>query len=388
MRKTTLLLLVALSVFGFATATTPNKIVIPDIEGYKTLKGDFHIHTVFSDATVWPTTRVQEALWEGLDVIAITDHVDSRLQKQVKAGLFDAEKCDRDRSFKIAKKAAGKDLIVIHGGEISRGMPPGHWNCLFVSDCNKICAAAEQFDDDHFKAMQAGLKEAHAQGGFTMWNHPNWETQAPNETKWWKEHEKLYKAGYMQGIEVYNKFCGYSPEAHKWALERGLTMFADSDCHTPFFHMIDYMNGQHRPVTLVFAKERSEEGVRDALEHGRTAAFAEQMVYGREDMLRLLFEACVKVENVKFTDGQVSFTLVNKSCIPIRLRKAAGSEKYRYVRNYELRPFETIGVKVRPVLVDNRSQKFDTDKVEVNFVAETFQIGPDTPLPVTFRFNK
>ena len=61
-----------------ASAYTPNRIVIPDIEGYKTLKGDFHIHTVFSDGDVWPSTRVKEAVWEGLDVIAITEHLDTR----------------------------------------------------------------------------------------------------------------------------------------------------------------------------------------------------------------------------------------------------------------------------------------------------------------------
>ena len=107
------------------SASTPNKIVIPNIEGYKTLKGDFHIHTIFSDGTVWPTTRVQEATWEGLDVIAITDHIDTRHQKMVNKGVF-TDKCDRDYSYVLAKKAAGKKLLVIHGGEISRGMPPGH----------------------------------------------------------------------------------------------------------------------------------------------------------------------------------------------------------------------------------------------------------------------
>ena len=59
--KRLFLTLVALA--GLATASaqlTPNKIVVPDIEGYKTLKGDFHIHTVFTDATVWPVTRVHE----------------------------------------------------------------------------------------------------------------------------------------------------------------------------------------------------------------------------------------------------------------------------------------------------------------------------------------
>lgn len=387
MRKIILSMFVAVAVSFSVSATTPNKIVIPNIEGYKTLKGDFHIHTVFSDATVWPTTRVQEAIWEGLDVIAITDHVDSRLQKQVAAGLFNADKCDRNRSFEVARKAAGKKLLVIHGGEISRGMPPGHWNCLFVSDCNKICDEAEKFNDDEFKAAQAGLKEAKAQGGFTMWNHPNWEKQAPNETKWWKEHTQLYKEGYMNGIEVYNKFAGYCPEAHQWALEKNITMFGNSDAHTPFFYMIDYLNGQHRPITLVFSKDKTEAGVRDALENQRTAVYAEEMVYGREDMLRPLFNACVKVSKGKFNKKDMTFTITNKSSIPIRLLKAPGSEKFYYVRNYELRPFETISIKVRPLVKNHQYQDLEAKHIDVNFYVDTFQIGPDKPLPVTLHFD-
>lgn len=46
-----------------------NEIRIPDLKGYRTLKCDFHIHTVFSDGTVWPTVRVEEAYREGLDAI-------------------------------------------------------------------------------------------------------------------------------------------------------------------------------------------------------------------------------------------------------------------------------------------------------------------------------
>lgn len=43
-----LMLAVALS----AGATVPHRSRIPDIPGYKTLKGDFHIHTNYSDARV------------------------------------------------------------------------------------------------------------------------------------------------------------------------------------------------------------------------------------------------------------------------------------------------------------------------------------------------
>ena len=45
------------------------EVVIPDVAGYKVLKCDFHIHTVFSDGDVWPTYRVTEAWKDGLDVI-------------------------------------------------------------------------------------------------------------------------------------------------------------------------------------------------------------------------------------------------------------------------------------------------------------------------------
>src|SRR5918996_2544961 len=49
---------------------------VPDLPGLKTLKGDFHLHTVFSDGRVWPTVHVQEAWRDGLDVIALTEHVE------------------------------------------------------------------------------------------------------------------------------------------------------------------------------------------------------------------------------------------------------------------------------------------------------------------------
>ena len=54
-------------------SNTRNEIRIPDFDGYKTLKCDFHIHTVFSDGKVWPDMSVLEAWQEGLDAIAITD---------------------------------------------------------------------------------------------------------------------------------------------------------------------------------------------------------------------------------------------------------------------------------------------------------------------------
>ena len=62
MKKLTSLFVMLLA-SASALAYTTNKIVIPNVDGYLTLKGDFHIHTVFSDGKVWPETRVREAIW-------------------------------------------------------------------------------------------------------------------------------------------------------------------------------------------------------------------------------------------------------------------------------------------------------------------------------------
>ncbi len=46
---------------GYVEQTSRRYISIPDIPGYKTLKCDFHIHSVFSDGRVTAATRVDEA---------------------------------------------------------------------------------------------------------------------------------------------------------------------------------------------------------------------------------------------------------------------------------------------------------------------------------------
>ena len=385
--------MVVAGVLSASAQLTPNKIVVPNIPGYQTLKGDFHIHTVFTDATVWPATRVQEAIWEGLDVIAITEHIDTRHQKYVNQGVF-TEKCDRNFSYEIAKKAAGKNILIVHGGEISRGMPPGHFNCLFVKDNEALCAAAESQDketnNNNVVAMKNGLAEARNQGAFIMWNHPNWCKQAPNETKMWKEHKDILKDGKMDAIEIYNMACGYTPEGHKWALDNNLAMLGNSDCHAPFFMEVDYLHGAHRPVTLVFAKEKSLNGIREALDARRSAVFAEGNVYGREQEVLPLLEACLKVKKTQFKEKEIIVEFENVSSIPVVLSKGKGSEDTWYARHVVIPPFTTFTYKVRPLLEGDSQPAYNKSlkKYEVNFVAENFYVGPNKPAKFSVKVSR
>jgi hypothetical protein len=50
------ILLILVFAGAIAAAQTPVRqaLPVPDVPGFKILKTDFHLHTVFSDGNVWP----------------------------------------------------------------------------------------------------------------------------------------------------------------------------------------------------------------------------------------------------------------------------------------------------------------------------------------------
>ena len=53
------------------------EIILPQVKGYNIYKADLHTHTIYSDGSVTAPWRVREAWYDGLDIIAITDSMDS-----------------------------------------------------------------------------------------------------------------------------------------------------------------------------------------------------------------------------------------------------------------------------------------------------------------------
>ena len=107
MRRIYLPFILAFAVQICFSQTRDKDLDIPDLDNYQTLKCDFHIHTVFSDGLVWPTVRVDEAYAEGLDAIALTEHIEYRPHKQ------DIQ-ADHNRSYELIKQyAKDKDVILI-----------------------------------------------------------------------------------------------------------------------------------------------------------------------------------------------------------------------------------------------------------------------------------
>ena len=318
-RIKTLLLLVIIfinysAIYGQKTEKYTRKIFFPDIDGYKTLLTDFHQHTVFSDGSVWPTIRVEEAIKDGLDAISLTEHLEYQPYSK------DIPNPDRNRAYNIAKsfaenknKSLDRKLIVINGQEITRSMPPGHINAIFLNDANKLL---------HPKDSLKGILAANKQDAFVFWNHPAWPAQRSDGIAKLDEfHKYLIEKKLLHGIEVVNELY-YSEEALRLALENDLTIMGTSDIHG----LVDWLfkvpddnensNGTlpgHRPVTIIFSKDKSEDGIKDALFAGKTAVFYNELLIGKEENLKPLVEKCLVINNIN--DLELGYSEDGKSTI-------------------------------------------------------------------------
>lgn len=263
------------------------------------------MHTVFSDGSVWPTVRVSEAWRDGLDVIAITDHLEVSRYK-------DDVKIEHGRSTALASPTAQQlGIILVPGVEITKSTPdaPAHFNALFVTD-----AAALNTPD-----LMEALRCAKAQNAFVMWNHPGWRVP---KAEWFPFVAAAYQEKLFSGMEIYNSTDFY-PETYPWISEKNLTMFANSDAHDP----IDPQSGgKLRPMTLVFARTADLKGVREALEARRTAAWADGSLWGNEEQLRAVVERAITLENAELSaraGSSITLRVRNSSAIPFAYRVKA-----------------------------------------------------------------
>jgi hypothetical protein len=331
MKKYLIIILVLTSQFSWSQT---RKIDFPDIQDYQTLVCDLHIHTVFSDGSVWPDIRVQEAILDGVDVIALTEHIEYQPHKE------DIPHPDRNRSYEIAKEyAKDKNLIVIHGTEITRSMPPGHANAIFVTDVNKLLI------DDPIEAY----REANAQGAFVFWNHPHWPSQKPDGVAELTDiHKQLISEGLLHGIEVVNEGT-YSDEALAIAQQNDLTIMGTSDIHGLIDWLFDIPGGGHRPVTLVFAADTSKTAIKEALVAGRTVAWFKNNLIGNETQLLPLLNQCLSVGDVSYL-GETTVATVeikNNSQATFMLKNTSEYTFHRNVDLIEVPPHSSIELQVK-----------------------------------------
>ena len=298
----------------------------PDTKEYLTISTDLHTHSVFSDGHVWPNIRVAEAQKDDIDVLAITEHL------EYQPHIMHIPHENRNAAYIEAKRSAsGTDLIVINGSEITREMPPGHINAIFVKDANKLYkfdqellpeakeliqerAQGAELPEEQMQVIEnyalgnlypplEALKEAKKQGAFVFWNHPMWGSQASDGIARLDEmHKEFITKDLLHGIEIVNTGT-YSEEAFNIALENNLALIGTSDVHDLIEWDYDAHNNEHRPITLVFAKKRNEASIKEALFDRRTVVVFKDRLIGRSEHLLPLLESIISISSNGYRKG-------------------------------------------------------------------------------------
>ena len=298
----------------------------PNTEKYKVIVADLHTHSVFSDGAVWPNVRVEEAVRDGIDLLAITEHL------EYQPHIDDIPHPDRNRSFDIAEDIAkNKDLTVINGAEITRMFPPGHINAIFIEDANKLIYLDETkiseakeilkevpeesltnyedlswLEDAALASLwpvKSALIEARNQNAFTFWNHPAWSSEEFIGQPMLREiHKEFFRDNLLHGIEVANG-DGYSEEAFRIALEYGLTVIGTSDVHGLIDWDYPSSIGAHRPVTLILSESNSIDAIKSSLFSGKTVVWFKNNLIGLEDNILELTNSYLKAEKVEILEN-------------------------------------------------------------------------------------
>jgi hypothetical protein len=300
--------------------------------------------------------RVEEAWRDGLDIMAVTEHIEYRPAEKTFVDYLEKyrnEKYDKAINTRLTKKAPSEEgimvdlnygvketqeaakkygLLIIPGSEITRnGTTVGHFNALFTTDNNLI------YDPDPVQS----IRNAKAQGALVMHNHPGWTRSNIDFT----EAEKVaYAEGLIDGVEVMNGTEFY-PGVIDRVREYGQFIAANTDIHGSTAG--DYrLTGVDRPMTLIFAKEKSLEAVREALEADRTLAYAFNTICGDEQLLKDFFVAGVKVNIIREDNNTLYVSLTNMTTVAYTICQEGHNQK-------KLDPFRTIVMSVNketPVL--------------------------------------
>ena len=306
--------------------------VLPEVNGYKVYKADLHTHTVFSDGKVMPDFRMEEAWNDGLDIVAVTEHIEVRscertfvpylaayTDKRFKGKAKNTSLVDRgpdaegimvDLNFAYDLAAGHGEkygLTVIRGTEITRnGSSVGHFNALFTTDNNTI------YDPDPVQA----IRNAKAQGALVMHNHPGWHRKNLEMTQ---TERSAYDEGLIDGVEVMNT-AEFYPGIIDRVREKNLFIAANTDIHNSTAG--EYrMSGFERPMTLVLAHDKSPASVRKALEERRTIAYAFNTLCGEENLLKDFFEASVSVEVLSRTEKEKVVMLTNNTSVQYLIQR-------------------------------------------------------------------
>jgi hypothetical protein len=188
-------------------------------------------------------------------------------------------------------------------------------------------------------------------------------------------------------MEVVNMF-DYYPEVLTWCLEKRCAVLGNSDTHGPIEFEYRPYPDRSRPMTLVFAKERSAEAIKEAILARRTAVKRGGELIGEDQWLRQIFENSItfdtKAVSARGRD-RVLLRVMNHSDIPYTLVLAAPDTNIQVPPELKLEAGKTALMSVRP----RKDSLTLNGPLTVNYEVTNLHVGAGKKMvyPITLQMD-
>ena len=159
-------------------------------------------------------------------------------------------------------------------------------------------------------------------------------------------------------------------------------MLGSSDVHSPINMAWDFQNGEHRPMTLVFAAERTKKAIKEALFAGRTAVYNGKYLLGKEEYLRPIFEASVQTVSSDDKGGEITIQIHNTCCVTFELRSSDRIESVSFPEQLTLYAGKTVLLKVKIGQRDPSARE-----ILLPYVVQNLLVAPGKGLPVRLKVS-
>lgn len=255
------------------------------------LKGDLHMHSIYSDGRATPFAMIMASLNAGMDFVSITDHDNYE-------GSLKAIKKVKENDIDILV-LAGEEVSV--GGKIDMSVAQGNGHILSINantsienqrknitqyekELQIIAQSLKQEDIDknidvsHYAKNIWVINKIKEANGISILAHPNWIYKDGKYHLHQAFYKEMLKSSHLDGVEVFGeeKIKEHNNMTHLTALQtknkyKYLAPFANSDAHDS-----DHEIGDR--FTVLFTKRNSDSSVMEAMQKGLCCA-----VYKREN---------------------------------------------------------------------------------------------------------
>jgi len=194
------------------------------------------------------------------------------------------------------------------------------------------------------------------------------------------EHKVFIQNKTLHGIEVVNENT-FSEEAFSIALENELTIIGTSDVH----NLIDWdyipHQGNHRPVTLIFSKQRTQASIKKALFNRRTVVWFQNLLIGEEENMMPLLSSMVSIDSAIYQSNPTVLDVIisNKSDAKLQMKNLS---EFSFMSNHdiiEIPENQSISLRVKT--------KKNLNKIQMKFEILNALIEPKTHPIITLTAN-